>query len=242
MEWQDEGIVIGVRRLGERDVILEAMTREHGRHLGVVRSGRSQRMQPALQAGNGCDLVWRARLDEQLGQFAVEPTKMRAASLMGSAAALYAVATLGALLRLLPERDPHPALYETLRIVLDGLDDPQLAAPLLVRFEVALLGELGFGLDLTECAATGANDRLIYVSPKSGRAVSEAAGEPYRDRLLALPEFLKGSETGFPGPSAIADGLALTGFFLERHLFGPRGVAMPEARAAFVALFPAEHF
>jgi DNA repair protein RecO (recombination protein O) len=240
MEWQDEGIVIGVRRLGERDVILEAMTREHGRHLGVVRSGRSQRMQPALQAGNGCDLIWRARLDEQLGQFAIEPTKMRAAALMGSASALYAMATLGALLRLLPERDPHPALYETLCIVLDALDQPQLAAPLLVRFEMALLSELGFGLDLTECAATGANDRLIYVSPKSGRAVSEAAGEPYRDRLLALPEFLKGGDTGFPGPNEIADGLALTGFFLERHLFGPRGVAMPEARAAFVALFPAD--
>jgi DNA repair protein RecO (recombination protein O) len=240
MEWQDEGIVIGVRRLGERDVILEAMTREHGRHLGVVRSGRSQRMQPALQAGNGCELVWRARLDEQLGQYALEPTKMRAASLMGSAAALYAMATLGALLRLLPERDPHPALYETLCIVLDALDQPQMAAPLLVRFEVALLGELGFGLDLSECAATGTNDRLIYVSPKTGRAVSEAAGEPYKDRLLTLPEFLKGGETPFPGRSDIANGLKLTGYFLERHLFGPRGVDIPEARAAFVALFPIE--
>jgi DNA repair protein RecO (recombination protein O) len=240
MEWRDEGIVIGARRLGERDVILEAMTREHGRHLGVVRSGRSQRMQPALQAGNGCELVWRARLDEQLGQYLVEPTKLRAASLMESAAALYAMATLGSLLRLLPERDPYPALYETLCIVLDTLDQPQLAAPLLVRFEVALLGELGFGLDLTECAATGSNDRLIYVSPKSGRAVSEAAGEPYKERLLALPDFLKGGEPVFPSRSDIANGLALTGYFLERHLFGPRGVELPEARAAFVALFPPE--
>jgi len=238
MEWQDEGIVIGVRRLGERDVILEAMTREHGRHLGVVWGGRSRRMQPALQAGNGCDLVWRARIDEQLGQYAVEPTKLRAASMMGSAAALYAVATLGALLRLLPERDPHPALYETLAIVLDAMDQPPLAAPLLVRFELALLGELGFGLDLSECAATGSNDDLIYVSPKSGRAVSSSAGEPYKERLLALPAFVKALDTGYPDADALADGLALTGYFLERHLFGPRGQPMPEARTAFVALFP----
>ena len=135
MEWQDEGIVIGVRRLGERDIILEAMTREHGRHLGVVKGGRSRRMQPALQAGNSCDLVWRARIDEQLGQFAVEPTRLRAASVMGSSAALYAISTLGALLRLLPERDPHPALYDTLVIVLNALDQPSLIAPLMVRFE-----------------------------------------------------------------------------------------------------------
>jgi DNA repair protein RecO (recombination protein O) len=240
MEWQDEGIVIGVRRLGEGDVILEAMTRAHGRHLGVVKGGRSRRMQPSLQAGNGCELVWRARIDEQLGQFAVEPTRLRAASLMGSSAALYAIATLGALLRLLPERDPHPALYETLVIVLNALDQPSLAAPLMVRFELALLGELGFGLDLLECAATGSADDLIYVSPKSGRAVSAGAGEPYKDRLLALPSFLKQGEIGFPDAIAVAQGLALTGYFLERHLFGPRGVPVPEARSAFVALFPAD--
>jgi len=237
MEWQDEGIVIGVRRLGEGDVILEAMTREHGRHLGVVRGGRSRRMQPALQAGNSCELVWRARIDEQLGQFALEPTQLRAASLMGSSTALYAIATLGALLRLLPERDPHPELYETLVIVLDALQQPALAAPLMVRFELALLGELGFGLDLLECAATGQTDDLIYVSPTSGRAVSAGAGEPYKDRLFALPAFLKQSNVEFPDAQAIAQGLALTGYFLERHLFGPRGIPVPEARSAFVALF-----
>jgi len=237
MEWQDEGIVIGVRRLGESDVILEAMTRAHGRHLGVVKGGRSRRMQPALQAGNGCELVWRARIDEQLGQFAVEPTRLRTASLMGSSAALYAIATLGTLLRLLPERDPHPALYDTLVIVLNALDHPILAAPLMVRFELALLGELGFGLDLLECAATGATHDLIYVSPKSGRAVSAGAGEPYKDRLFALPAFLKQSDAAFPDALAIAQGLALTGYFLERHLFGPRGIPIPEARTAFVALF-----
>jgi DNA repair protein RecO (recombination protein O) len=240
MEWQDEGIVIGVRRLGESHVILEAMTRNHGRHLGVVKGGRSRRMQPALQAGNGCNLVWRARIDEQLGHYSVEPTMLRAASLMGSAVALYAVATLGALIRLLPERDPHPALFDALAIVLDRLNEPALAAPLLVRFELALLSELGFGLDLHECAATGSQDNLVYVSPKSGRAVSADAGEPYKDRLLPLPTFLRQEKADFPDLDAVQHGLALTGYFLERHLFGPRGIEVPEARMAFVSAFAAE--
>jgi DNA repair protein RecO (recombination protein O) len=237
MEWQDEGIVIGVRRLGESHVILEAMTRHHGRHLGVVKGGRSRRMQPALQAGNSCALTWRARIDEQLGHYNVEPTTLRAATMMASAVALYAVSTLGALIRLLPERDPHPALYDALRIVLDRLDQPQLAAPLLVRFELALLSELGFGLDLNECVATGKVEDLIYVSPKSGRAVSAEAGEPYKDRLLPLPAFLQEQRSEFPDRTSLHHGLALTGYFLERHLFGPRGIDMPEARAAFVAGF-----
>jgi DNA repair protein RecO (recombination protein O) len=147
------------------------------------------------------------------------------------------MATLGALLRLLPERDPHPALYDSLDIVLDRLDDPVFAAPLLVRFELAILSELGFGLDLDECAATGATEGLVYVSPKSGRAVSEIGAGPWRDRLLALPRFLrKDGDPGLPTREEIADGLALTGYFLERHVFGPRGIAAPEARAAFVAL------
>ena len=237
MEWQDEGIVIGLRRLGESDVILEAMTRAHGRHLGVVRGGRSRRLQPALQPGNGCDLIWRARIDDQLGTYLIEPTRMRAARLIGQGGALYAMATLGALLRLLPERDPHPALYDSLDIVLDRLDDPIFAAPLLVRFELAILSELGFGLDLDECAVTGATEGLAYVSPKSGRAVSEVGAGPWRDRLLALPRFLrKDGDPGLPTREEIADGLALTGYFLERHVFGPRGIAAPEARAAFVAL------
>ena len=235
MEWHDEGIVIGVRRFGETDVILEAMTRHHGRHLGIVKGGRSRRRQPMLQAGNGCSLVWRARLDEQLGTYAVEPTQMRAARLMDTGAALYGMATIGALVRLLPERNPHEALFETLEIVIDRLHEPLLAAPLLIRFELALLAELGFGLDLTECAASGSNDRLIYVSPKTGRAVSEAAGEPYRDRLLALPGFLIGEPSFAPLPRAdLVAGFTLTGHFLERHIDPARAAAMSAARNAFI--------
>ena len=238
MEWQDDAIVIGVRRLGEADVILEAMTRAHGRHLGVVRGGRSRRLQPALQAGNAVSLSWRARLDEQLGHFAVEPMRMRAAAFMGQRRTLYALTTIAALVRLLPERDPHPSLFDALEIILNTMDQDDLAAPLLVRFEVALLAELGFGLDLTECAATGAKDRLVYVSPKSGRAVCEEAGEPYRERLFKLPAFLLDqANVGLPQESDVADGLALTGYFLERHLFGARNLPLPEAREALSTLY-----
>ena len=237
MDWRDEGVVIGVRRLGETSVILEVMTRGHGRHLGVVRGGRSRRMQPILQAGNGVDVTWRARLDAQLGTFAVEGLELRAASLMARALSLHAVNWLGCLLRLLPERDPHPALYETLHVVLDRLDAADLAPALVVRFEVAILSELGFGLDLARCAATGAREALVYVSPRSGRAVSRDAGAPYRERLLALPAFLtaEGAGADAPTPRAVADGFALTTYFLERDVFVPRGAPMPDSRRALIA-------
>ncbi len=236
MEWRDEGIVIGVRRHGEGSVLLEAMTRAHGRHLGMVRGGRAPRMQALLQAGNAVDLAWRARLDEHLGLYQVEPLHLRAASLMVSPAALYGLGVLGTLVRLLPERDPHPTLFETLNVVVEALRDPALAAPLVIRFELALLGELGFGLDLSACAATGATQELVFVSPKSGRAVSAKAGRPYVDRMLRLPAFLRdGGTDTLPDPQAVADGFALTGFFLARNVYEPRGIPTPAVRAAFIA-------
>ncbi|MCP8938370.1 DNA repair protein RecO [Alsobacter sp. SYSU M60028] len=236
MEWRDEAIVIGARRHGESGVLLELLTREHGRHLGLVRGGRSPRMQPMLQAGNAVEAVWRARLDEHLGHYTVEATNARAATLLGSPEALYALSALGALTRLLPERDPHPGLFEALGVVIDALHDPELAAPLVVRYELAFLAELGFGLDLAECAVTGTRDDLVWVSPRSGRAVSAAAGEPWRDRLLALPAFLReGQGRAMPDRADLAAAFALTGHFLARDLFGPRGLPLPEVRAAFVA-------
>jgi DNA repair protein RecO (recombination protein O) len=236
MEWRDEGMVVGVRRHGESSVLLELMTREHGRHLGLVRGGRSSRLQPVLQQGNSVQAVWRARLDEQLGTFQVEATTLRTAQLMGSQAALYGVALLGALVRLLPERDPHPAVHEALVVVADALHDPALAAPLVIRFELSLLTELGVGLALDECAATGVRDDLLYVSPKSGRAVSAVAGEPYADRLLRLPAFLReGQGRVQPSAEELGQGFALTGHFLLRNVFEPRGLPMPEVRAAFMA-------
>jgi DNA repair protein RecO (recombination protein O) len=234
MEWRDEGIILGTRRHGETSVILEAMTPGHGRHLGLVRGGRSRRAQPVLQAGNRVDLVWRARLDEHLGLFQVEPLELNAATLMQSACAAYGLQLLAAHLRLLPERDRHPKLYETLRLLLDHLSEPADAAELIVRFELLLLDELGFGLDLAECAATGSREDLAYVSPKSGRAVSRAAGAPWSDRLLPLPAFLKPG-SGLRGDlGALEDAFRLTGFFFDRHVYEPRGINAPEARAGFL--------
>lgn len=234
MEWRDEGIILGTRRHGETSAILEVMTRAHGRHLGLVRGGRSRKQQPVLQAGNRVDVIWRARLDEHLGAFQVEALDLNAARLFDSAAAIYGLQTLAGHLRLLPERDPHERLYETLGLVIDHLDDPAAAGELVVRFEIMMLDELGFGLDLTECAATGAREDLAYVSPKSGRAVSRAAGEPWRDRMLMLPAFLLRGADLRPDTVAIEDAFRLTGFFFARHVYEPRGLGEPDARAAFL--------
>src|SRR5215207_11395935 len=166
MNWSNDGLVLGVRRHGESGVILELMTRDHGRHLGLVHGGRSKTLQPVLQPGNTVHATWRARLDEHLGAYQVEGLDLRAARLMGSSMALYGLATLAHLLRYFPERDPHFALFETLTVLVDHLDDPDLAPALFVRFELAILAEFGFGLDLSSCAATGSPNDLTYVSPK----------------------------------------------------------------------------
>jgi DNA repair protein RecO (recombination protein O) len=234
MEWSDEGIVLGVRRHGETSAIVELMTPSRGRHLGLVRGGISRRIKPYLQPGNSVRAIWRARLDEHLGNYTIEGTALRADRVMASASASYCMQTLAALLRLLPERDPHIALYEALCVIMDHLDEPGIAAPLLVRFELQLLAELGFGLDLGECAATGEAEELVYVSPKSGRAVSRAAGEPWKAQLLPLPGFLNGRAAGATMEDVVA-GFSLTEFFLQRRAFEPRGMAMPEARASFLA-------
>jgi DNA repair protein RecO (recombination protein O) len=236
LEWCDEGLVIGVKRHGETSAIIEALTKAHGRHLGLVRGGRSARLQSLLQPGNSLGLVWRARLDEHLGSYAIEPLNLRAGRLISSGLALAGVSYLGALLRLLPERDPHESLHEALEIIADHLDLAEVAPALIARFELQVLAECGFQLDLERCAASGSREELIYVSPKSGRAVSAAAGAPWRDRLLALPAFLRvDNAPAAPTAGEIVDAFRLTGFFLERDLFGPRGLPMPDARRAFLA-------
>ena len=234
MQWTDEGVVLGVKRHGETSGILEMLTRAHGRHLGLVRGGFSSRLKPILQTGNSVSATWRARLDEHLGTYTVEPVRLRAASFFASPHAVYGVTHLAALMRLLPERDPHEGLYDALSEILGRLDDAGAAAPMVVRFELQLLAELGFGLDLTQCAATGAQEELDYVSPKSGRAVSRAAGSPYAERMLRLPAFLREQEAS-PQGRDLADGFALTGFFLTRHVLEPRGAALADERAHFIA-------
>jgi DNA repair protein RecO (recombination protein O) len=233
MEWTDDGIVLGTRRHGEANAIVEVMTRDHGRHLGLVRGGGGSRLRPLLQPGNTVHVVWRARLDEHLGHYAVEPLRLHGASQLAASHVVYGVTHLAALCRLLPERDPHPEVHDRLAAILDRLDEPQAAAAEMVRFELHMLAELGFGLDLASCAATGMEQDLGYVSPKSGRAVSRLAAAPWQDRLFRLPAFL--SDAVEPSPGDIADGFALTGFFLVRHVLEPRGLAFADARDGFVA-------
>jgi len=230
MEWSDEGIILGVRPHGETASVVELLTRGHGRHLGLVHGGRSRRMRPVLQPGNHVEVTWKGRLAEHLGHMALEARRAYAAEVMDHPLPLAGLATLTTLARLLPERDPHPSLYEVSLFVLGFLDEPEVWPALLVRWELALLEELGFGLDLTACAATGTNDDLIYVSPKSGRAVSASAGEPYHDRLLALPSFLRGRSQGAVSQSDLAAGFALTGHFLETRILAPHGGTLPEVR------------
>jgi len=235
MHWTDEGIVIGVRRHGEASAILELMTREHGRHLGMVRGGFGTRMKPILQTGNSVSANWRARLDDHLGNYTVEGMRLRASNFFGASHAIYGVTHLAALMRLLPERDPHADLYGVFEGILDRLDDPVTVAPLVARFELQMLAELGFGLDLEQCVATGTTADLAYVSPKSGRAVSRAAGAPWADRMLRLPVFLRDDGAEAPTAQDLADGFALTGFFLSRHVLEPRGMMLSDERAHFIA-------
>lgn len=237
MEWRDHGIIIGVKRYGESSAIVEMLTREHGRHMGIVKGGRSARMQTMLQPGNSADCVWRARLEEHLGSYQMEVTRSRAADIMGAPLALHGINMLGWLLRLLPERDPHPDVYETVEMMIDHLGEAHISPVLMVRFELEILAELGFGLDLSCCAATGRTDDLAYVSPKSGRAVSREAGEPWRDRLLALPGFMVGRTTAnAPAADDIRNGFALTGYFLQRDVLGPRGLQASDSRNVFLTL------
>lgn len=237
MDWSDEGIVIAVRRHGESAAILEVFTEAHGRHVGVVRGGGGHRLAPLLQPGNLLGLVWGARLEEHVGSFRVEPMASVAGAIMADRAALAALASVATLIgAALPERAPHPELYGATRDLVLALARERDWPERYARWELALLDELGFGLDLGRCALTGSVEDLAYVSPRTGRAVSRAAGAPWAARLLPLPDFLSGR-----GESAGGDGvqaaLALTGHFLEARLAPhlPRGV-LPPARARAVAL------
>jgi DNA repair protein RecO (recombination protein O) len=235
MDWSDEGIFLGAKPLGEANAVAELFTLGHGRHLGLVRGGRSRRLRPLLQPGNRLRVTWRARLSEHLGGFNIELIEAHAARALDDAAALAAIGSLAGLARLLPERDPHPQLYAAALHVIGAFDAPRLWPALLVRWELLLLQELGFGLDLSECAATGGDTELVYVSPRSGRAVSREAGEPYDAKLLKLPAFLRDDDVD-AGEGDLLAGFALTGYFLERDVLAPHGLAMPETRGRLIGL------
>lgn len=234
MEWTGEALLIGVRRHGETSVIAEAMVAGRGRHLGLVRGGRSRRLAAALQPGNTVHLTWRARLEDQLGMFSVELLQARAAALIDDRTRLYLSQLVCDHLRLLPERDPHDRLLGMALRLIDSAPD----GAALARFELAVLEDLGFGLDLSACASTGSTVDLTHVSPKTGRAVSRAAAQPYLDRLLPLPSFLTGR--GNASPHDIGDALRLTGHFLQAQVWGPRHLEHPPVRDGLVALLSRE--
>ena len=231
MEWREEGVLLSVRRHGEHAAIVEVFTAAHGLHAGVVRGGASRKMAPVLQPGAQLDLSWRARLADHLGAFGVEPVRSRAAQVMGDRQALAGLnAICGLLCFALAERDPHPELYAQTLDLFDRLGtDP--AWPLAYMFwEMALLEELGFGLDLESCAVTGVTQDLKYVSPKSGRAVSEQGAGEWADRLLPLPAALRGL-IGSNALDEVAAGLKTTGYFLENWMAPSLGNApLPAAR------------
>ena len=235
MDFSDEGILISAKPLGEANTVAELLTARHGRHLGLVRGGRSRRMRPLMQLGNVLSVTWRARLADHLGGYNLELIEPYAARVLDDQAALAAIGSLTGLAKQLPERDPHPQLYRGALEVLQSWDDANVWPALLVRWEMMLLQDLGFGLDLSECAATGTDADLIYVSPRSGRAVSRDAGQPFCDRLLKLPRFLLEDDAS-PAPSDILAGFALTGHFLERDVLAPQGLASPAARTRLIEL------
>lgn len=236
MHWSDEAIIVGVRPHGETAAIAEVFSSNHGRWLGLVHGGRSRRSRPGLQIGNVVDVSWKGRLPEHLGTMTVELRRGYAGEAMSEPKTLTALTSMCALLHLVAEREPHPNLYEVTQFVLGFLDAPDVWPALIVRWELSLLDELGFGLDLSECAATGSNDQLIYVSPKSGRAVSASAGEPYKDRLLDLPSFLNRSQRGAVMGDDLMRGFELTGHFLQTRVLGPRERKMPTARERLITL------
>ena len=237
MHWTDDGIVLSARAHGESSVVVQLLTRHQGRHAGLVRGGQGKRARGVFQPGNLVAANWSARLADHLGNYTCELVEAHAAGVLDDPNRLAALSAAAAVSETaLPEREPHPACFEGFLALLTALPGDHWAE-VYVRWELALLAELGFGLDLESCAAGGANDQLAYVSPKSGRAVSLAAGEPYRDKLFPLPGFLIGRGGG--GTDEVEQGLALTGFFLERHVYAPHHRDLPPARRRLAERFPA---
>lgn len=237
MEWREEGFLLSVRRHGESAAIVEVFTAGHGRHAGIVRGGASRRLAPVLQPGAQLDLAWRARLAEHMGSFQVEPVRSRAALVLADRGALAGLNAVCALLMVcLPERAAHPRLYQHSERLLDLLPERALWPLAYLRWEMLLLEEMGFGLDLGVCAVSGACENLAYISPKTGRAVAQGAAGQWRDRLLPLPPVLQGHDPA--NDQEMRDAFRVTGHFLHHHLLAAlERTEMPPARARLMAEF-----
>jgi DNA repair protein RecO (recombination protein O) len=234
MEWEDDAYVLSARAHGESGAIVDLLTSEHGRFAAHVAGGASRKMRPFLQPGSRVIARYRARVSEQLGAASLEPVGEGPAALFDDAMALAGLSAAASVAAgALPEREAHPGVFFGLEALILALAHPELWPAVYVRFEAGLLQDLGFGLDLSRCAATGSVDDLIYVSPRTGRAVSRQAGEPYRDRLLKLPPFLLGAQAGLQAGD-VDLGLILTGHFLEQFVFSPLNRPLPPARVWLV--------
>jgi DNA repair protein RecO (recombination protein O) len=230
MEFEDDAFVLNARPHGEAGAIVEFLTASHGKYAAPVAGGASRRIKPFLQPGAQVVARFRARMSEQLGSATLEPVGEGPAALFDDALALAGLAAAASVAAgALPEREPHPGAYFAFEALTRALAHPDIWPAVFVRFEVGLLEELGFGLDFSKCAATGSLDDLVYVSPKTGRAVSRAAGEPYRERMLKLPPFMLGAQAGLAAGD-VGAGLALTGHFLEAFIFNPLNRPLPPAR------------
>ena len=234
MDWADDAFVLSARAHGEAGALIELLTEAHGRFAAHVAGGASRRMKPFLQAGARVRAEYRARTSDHLGSVQLEPVGEGPAALFDDPLALGGLSSAAAVAAVaLPEREPHPGVFAAFEALSAAFALPEVWPAIYVRFEAGLLEEMGFGLDLSKCAVTGEVDDLAYVSPRTGRAVSLKAGAAYADRLLKLPPFMLGSQGGL-GDGDVGDGLALTGRFLERDVFGPLNRPLPPARVWLV--------
>ena len=240
MEWQDEGIVLSARRHGERDSIAVLLTFEHGKHAGLVRGGAGSRNRALLDIGNRVQVTWKARLAQHLGTFTLEALDQPAARILDSPLELAGLASACAMVELaVGERDPHPLLFAALLHLLERIGRGDSWTADYIRFELLLLQDTGFGLDLSSCAVTGETEGLAYISPRTGRAVTRAVGAPLAEKLLPLPQFLATGEAH--NPEQITQGLRLAGYFFSRHITTPNDQAMPLARERLQALLAGAH-
>lgn len=239
MEWRDHAIVLSARAHGEGATVVSLLTKAQGRHAGLLRGGQSQRLRAVTEPGTIVEATWRARLSDQLGSYTLEAERHTAAALMETPICLLALQAACAILdAALPEREPFPELFATTSILFDHLDG-EVWAPLYVKWESQVLSSLGFALSLDRCAVTGLEGPLAYVSPRTGRAVSEAGAGAYKEKLLRLPGFLNGGASAETGD--VLAGLRLTGHFLERHVFALINRPLPASRERFVDSYRREH-
>ncbi|MGC6472192.1 MAG: DNA repair protein RecO [Parvibaculales bacterium] len=235
MEWHAEATVLNARPHGETSAIVEVLTESHGRFAGLVRGGVGRRLRPVLQTGNRVQANWRARLSDHLGTLTVEPVRGRAGAALQDPLHLAALTALCDMVRIFPERQPYPRLVQAFETLIDCLDNSDVWPAVYVRFELAMLDELGFGLDLSSCAATGNNDNLTHISPRSGRAVSASAAEPYLDKLFALPPFFLNAGAEVTASDILA-GFEVTGFFLGKRLYASVDDTIPVSRSRMLSL------